>query len=376
MRFAFWTLFPFLAAFLAAVILQRPVNFITRKTPLKRGITSVIMVFLLLLAIIIPLALVILRIALEFRGFADYIRNFIENLPEFLAQLKISIADTVAFLPDGVEAKIMDSVNSLIEAIANSGAAEAGAEQAAASFDFSFLLTPLGGIWDTAKQIPTALVGVLVAIISCCFMTSDYPRLRAFIVRQLPEHRRSALGSTKQIVFSSFGKMAKAYLIIMFITFCEVFIGLNILKMTGVFSSSYVFVISLVTAIVDIVPVLGTGTILVPWMLFSFLVGDTGLGIGLLVMYVVITVIRQVVEPKLVAGQLGLPAFLTVIAMFLGVKLFGFIGLFLLPMTIILLKLLNDRGIIHLWKRSCDVQKETVPAEAAEETPPADENKE
>lgn len=148
--------------------------------------------------------------------------------------------------------------------------------------------------------------------------------------------------------------------------------------MIGVFNSSYIFVISLVTAIIDIVPVLGTGTVLVPWLLFSFLVGDTGLGIGLLVMYVVITVVRQVIEPKLVAGQLGLPAFVTVIAMFLGVKLFGFIGLFLLPMTIIFAKLLNDKGIIHLWKLPESAQKETVPvaAEAPEEAPPAEENKE
>ena len=74
------------------------------------------------------------------------------------------------------------------------------------------------------------------------------------------------------------------------------------------------------------------------------------MGIGLLVLYAVVTVIRQIVEPKLVAGQLGLPPFVTLIAMYLGLKIFGVLGVFVLPIIIIMLKLLNDEGIIELWK--------------------------
>ena len=154
----------------------------------------------------------------------------------------------------------------------------------------------------------------------------------------------------------------------MLITFSEMFIGLNILKLIGVYESSYIFVISFVTCVVDIVPVLGTGTIVLPWAVYSFIMGDVGMGIGLLIIYGVITVIRQIIEPKLVAMQLGLPPFITIIAMFFGLKLFGFIGLFLLPLLITMLKVLNDNGTIHLWKRPCDVEEETAPVTESTET--------
>ena len=72
------------------------------------------------------------------------------------------------------------------------------------------------------------------------------------------------------------------------------------------------------------------------------------LAIGLFVIYICITVIRQIIEPKLVATQLGIPAFLTITSMFVGSQIFGVIGIFILPLTIVMLKLLNDEGIIHI----------------------------
>lgn len=74
------------------------------------------------------------------------------------------------------------------------------------------------------------------------------------------------------------------------------------------------------------------------------------MGIGVLVLYIFISVMRQFIEPKLVAGQLGLPPFLTIMGMYIGLKLFGIIGMFMVPLTIILIKLLNDEGVIHIWK--------------------------
>ena len=109
-----------------------------------------------------------------------------------------------------------------------------------------------------------------------------------------------------------------------------------------------IFIIAAITAIVDIVPVLGTGTIVIPWAVYNLFTGNYGLAIGLFVIYACITVIRQVIEPKLVATQLGIPAFLTITSMFIGSQIFGVIGIFILPITIVMLKLLNDEGIINI----------------------------
>ena len=104
-------------------------------------------------------------------------------------------------------------------------------------------------------------------------------------------------------------------------------------------------IISFVTCIIDIIPVLGTGTVLIPWAVYNLIFGNFGMGIGLIVLYAVVTVIRQIVEPKLVANQAGLPAIITIMAMFLGVRIFGAFGIIILPFTVIILKLLYDEGI-------------------------------
>ena len=150
--------------------------------------------------------------------------------------------------------------------------------------------------------------------------------------------------------------MIRAYGLIMCVTFLEMVLGLSILKLFGIYENGYIFAIALITAVIDIVPVLGTGTVLIPWAIWMFFSGDVAM--GLLVIYGVITVVRQIVEPKLVASQLGLPAFVTLMAMYIGSQLFGFVGLFLLPMTVMLLKVLNDDGVIHIFK--------VPPEEAAE----------
>ena len=103
------------------------------------------------------------------------------------------------------------------------------------------------------------------------------------------------------------GKLVKSYALIMLITFAEMSIGLSVLKVIGAYKSGYIFIIAIITAIVDILPVLGTGTVVIPWAVFSLINGSYGLGIGLIVIYACITVIRQIIEPKIVASNLGIP---------------------------------------------------------------------
>ena len=112
------------------------------------------------------------------------------------------------------------------------------------------------------------------------------------------------------------------------------------------------------------IPVLGTGTILIPWAAYSLIVGNYALAIGLAIIYAVITVIRQIVEPKLVAGQLGLSPVVTITSLYLGLKIFGVLGMIIAPILVTMLKVLNDEGIIHIWKSSKAEAEEIEKAEA------------
>lgn len=381
-KYALGIVWPFVVAFFLAMLLQRPVNFLSTKTPLKRGISSVIMVLFVLVIVGSILGLIIGRIVIELKGFFDYLLIKMEDAPAFVDQIQAWLSDTFSFLPKSLHESIMTATENFLNRLMGIEAkASADAIKAESSgIDFSLLSSPLGAVWGTAKQIPMIAVGVLVCVVSCCFMTTDYRTLRDMILSQLSQKRQSAVIRTKQVTFSTLGKMGKAYSIILFVTFMEMLLGLSFLKLIHVYDSGYIFAIAFITAVVDIIPVLGTGTILIPWALWSLFTGDVGLGIGLLVVYAIISVIRQVIEPKLVASQLGLPPFVTIMAMYIGSQLFGFIGLFLLPITVMLLKVLNDEGVIHIFKKKAPVveevnvsAKETAPDEnAGEKSEPND----
>lgn len=212
--------------------------------------------------------------------------------------------------------------------------------------DLSVLSAPISGAWHVVKGIPSLFLSVLVTVISCVFMTSDYENIKNMFLNMFSGENRKKLVNTKRTTTKGVAKLFKAYATIMLITFTEMFIGLSFLKLIGAYTGGYVAIIAFVTCIVDIIPVLGTGTVLIPWAIYCFISGDVGLGIGLVVLYAVITVIRQIIEPKLVANQVGLPAIVTIAAMFIGARIFGTFGIIILPLTVIILKLMYDEGVI------------------------------
>ena len=362
-KYAFGVCFPIMFAFFVAVILQRPKNFIIKKTVIKKGFASTICVFALMLIAAAIVVLIGVRAAEEIRGFINYISVQFSNLDTIVNTLETFILTTVGKLPEFISETATESITALFtqlrEFIAGTNS-ELPQQVGGLSekFNFSWITTPITGVISTASRIPSILISIVVTVVLSCFMTADYDIITRFVYCQFPKEKRKDLTRAKQLLKLNLGKMAKAYALIMVVTFTEVFIGLTILKMIGLFNSNYIAVIAVVTSIVDVIPVLGTGTIVLPWAAYSLIVGDYGMAIGLLILYATVTVIRQIVEPKLVAGQLGLPPFVTLIAMYLGLKIIGVLGVFILPIIAIMLKLLNDEGIITLWKSPTRVMAE------------------
>jgi sporulation integral membrane protein YtvI len=138
--------------------------------------------------------------------------------------------------------------------------------------------------------------------------------------------------------------MFKAYVILMSITFIELAVGLTILRVP------YSVFIAGIIAIVDILPVLGTGTVLIPWALISLIQGKYTFAAGIAVIYIVITVVRSMLEPRFVGRQIGFNPVVTLIMMYLGLQVLGFAGLFLFPLTMIVLKAAQDANLVSIWK--------------------------
>jgi predicted PurR-regulated permease PerM len=138
--------------------------------------------------------------------------------------------------------------------------------------------------------------------------------------------------------------MLQGYILILLITFGELAIGFTLLRI------DYSVLIAVAVALLDILPVVGTGTVLIPWSLISLLIGKIPQGIGLLVLYITITVVRNIIEPRIIGARIGLHPLATLIFMYLGLHLFGVIGMLLLPLIIILLKNAQDAGVLKIWK--------------------------
>ncbi|HOJ35074.1 MAG TPA: sporulation integral membrane protein YtvI [Clostridiales bacterium] len=345
MKIAFWYVFPFVFAFFLTMSLQKPIEKITKVTRLKPGFVGTALVLLITaLALFIVFAIGV-KLTNELKSFAQYLTQRVNDIPAIVTEVENWLLRVISFLPDSLEQAAANFIRKYAESIRVPGVPDS-------SLDLSWLKSPLGSVWETAKQIPSIVLALVVTVVSSCFMATSYKEIKEFIYRQISEEKGKKLSQTKTVLFSTLGKMAKAYCLLMLITFSEISIGLGLLKVAGIYEVNYILVIAIVTALVDIVPVLGTGTILIPWSAYLLITGEFGGGIGLLVMYAIITVIRQIIEPKLVADQVGLPPVVTIMSMYIGAKVFGPIGIFLLPIIVILIKLLNDKGIIKIFKTS------------------------
>ncbi len=193
------------------------------------------------------------------------------------------------------------------------------------------------GIMRLLSALPSVLLFSLVTLISCFYFAVEYDAVIVCLSGVLPAAWRQKLPDIKERAGGLVGRYFRAYFLIFLLTFAELFLGFVLLR------TEYAFLLALLVALLDILPVLGVGTFLIPFSLIAFITGNPFRGIGLLVLYVIITVVRQIVEPHLVGKCLGLHPILMLVAFYAGVKLFGFPGLFVGPLLAVALKLFFDR---------------------------------
>ncbi len=181
------------------------------------------------------------------------------------------------------------------------------------------------------SALPDAFLFLTVVLITgFCFSVGSVD-LGAF-VKLLPEGAKSVCERLRARAVLALSSWFRAYLLIMGMTFLELFIGFSLL---GV---NYAFILAFITALVDILPVFGAGAVLLPWAAVSFILGDRSLGIRLFVLWVIISVIREFAEPRIVGKTLGISPVLTLFSMYAGFRLFGVIGMLLSPLILMLAK--------------------------------------
>ena len=201
------------------------------------------------------------------------------------------------------------------------------------------LITNLSGsavdlISGLATAVPNLVLSLLAMVFSTIFLVGDYERITSFLNAHTPAKLKGILKDIRFYLSDTLFVVIRSYLLIMLITFLELSILFSICGIEkAVLKASLI-------ALFDIMPILGTGGIMIPWIVISLVLGHVKLGLKLLLIYTIVTVVRNYIEPKIVGAQLGLHSVVTLVSMFIGLRLFGFWGLFGLPV-----------GISYLWKK-------------------------
>ncbi len=330
-RYGIFWLLPFIIGFGVAFILKPLINFLSAKLHLSRKLTAGLTVLLFYATAGVLLSLLGVRLFLSLKEIffrMPYIYN--KNIEPALLLLFDDIEQRISLLDPALVANLEEYAQQFIRSIG--------------SMVSQLSVRTVGTISAIAASVPGFLIEALFSVISSFFIAMDYYKLTGFIARQLPDKGKMMLFDIKDYVVGTLFKYIKSYSIIMGITFLELSAGLWLIGVEKAVA------IALLIAIFDVLPVLGTGGIMVPWTIIELLKGDYFMAMKLLIIYLVVTIVRNILEPKVIGTQVGLHPVVTLMSMFVGVRLFGFLGLFILPIIIVILKNLNDNGKLKLFK--------------------------
>jgi sporulation integral membrane protein YtvI len=202
----------------------------------------------------------------------------------------------------------------------------------------------VGKLTDIAVSVPTFLLNIVIMVVATIFLLVDYEAIRRFVTHQLSSKANELIHNIGTHLGKVLKKYVLSYSLIMLITFGEIFLGLSVMRV------KYSALIAAMIAVFDILPVVGSGLIIVPWAIISLIVGNIGLGIGLFILWAVLCVVRQIIEPKIVGNNVGMHPFLTLFAMLAGNFIYGGIGILLLPIALACCQSLNSAGVVKIYK--------------------------
>lgn len=307
-------LIPFLLALAISTLIEPIIRFLMRKVRLPRKIASAITILFVLSTFGFIIFMAISKLVSEIVGISHVLPKYFTDIYNNLSKMLETGNTIFAAFPVDITSNIQSVIQELSKDISTG----------ISSFAMAIV--------NTAISLPEALIFTLVTILSTYFFASDRDRIYEYVKSHLPDSWTTKLLSIKDDLFSALFGYIRAQLILMALTFTELFIGFNII---GV---KYALVLAVAISIIDALPILGTGGILVPWSIYQLLTGDLRMGVSLFILYAIVLVVRQLTEPKVLSQQIGLHPLVTLTAMYTGLKIFGVLGLILGPITVLVLK--------------------------------------
>ena len=324
-------LLPFIIAYIFSAI-SRPLSRLFNKhlrVPLK--VSQPISAIIVLLIAGTLITLLIIKIVTEISNLISLIPTYANDIIAFVRAIPAQLNELFSSLPPDVVETINEFINNFSLNMTNM-------QQLA--------ITALSGVGTIVVSVPSVIIFIFFTIIATVFLSIDRDMIHEWLKRTLPENIYTGIITAKRSFFSAIWGYVRAQLIMYVIVFTELVIGFSILRL------DYVVLLALVIAFIDMLPIFGVGTVLLPWGLICIAMQDYRLGVSLLAMYAILFTVRQIIEPKIVSSQIGLHPLLTLLSMYAGLKTFGFLGMILFPIALILLINMYKVGLFDGFKEN------------------------
>ena len=302
-----------------------------RKLRIPEKVAAIISVIILFIVIFGILALICIRVV-------DRGVEIVERIPSVYYDNVAPALESLLDWAEKLASRIDESVLELVESAASNIVGAIGSKIT----DLSGRLIVL--ISSIASKVPRFLLNTIICLIATVFIAVDFESIAEFFRINLPEKTLKMVTEFKDSLVDIVWQFLKSYFIIFLITTTEITIGFLII------GQPKPLLLGILIALFDAFPIVGSGMILLPFSIITMASGLIGRGIGLFVVYVIVVVARQVIEPKIVGKRVGLKPIVTLVCMFVGTKLFGGIGLFAVPILAAIINDMNNDGTIHLFK--------------------------
>jgi len=321
---------PIFLAFVIFWIIEPLARFLHRRK-LKKSIATGIS---MLLFIVVILGLIAGASVI----FVSQLTNLVGKLPEYGSILQTQIVKQADYLhtrfnaiPEDIAADLVDKAKEYGTVLAQKGTV--------------FTAWVLGKLLAMLSSVSTFVINFIIAIILAYFLSLEIENWKRLAKDKTPNTFKMAFSFLRENVLKGLATYIKAQLKLVSITFVVIFIALLSLRVSNAFS------ISLLTAVFDLLPLLGVSSVFIPWIVYLLIVGKTTLALWLSGVLLIVVLTRQILEPKITGDSLGVSAFTMLAFMIISLSLFGVAGLILSPILIILIKALNDQGYLKRWIR-------------------------
>ena len=322
---------PFLIAFIIASIVEPIIKKVAKWTKFTRKVSSIIV-------LVITFGIIIGLLIWGVTVLVSEASNLLASLNSYINQASIMLTNFTQSI-DLEKIKILSTFKELLQ----------NSTSDIIQSSSRIIQNLLNNILNAITKIPTIAIYTVITFIAIYFLTTD----RIYILDQLEYHFpkkwvKKLTKHTREII-QVLGSYLKAEFILVLISFLISLIGLYIIKFMGM-NVKFPLLAAIGIGFVDALPILGSGTVMVPWAVISGLNGDWKLGVYILILWLIMSIVRQFIEPKIVSSKIGIHPIFTLIAMYTGYKLIGVMGMLLGPIILIILKnvfgTFIDKGVV------------------------------